>query len=306
VTGATGFIGAHLIKELIKDSNNTILALVRRKNSCWRLQKYLGSENLHLLEVDFLDYFSLVYTLQGYNPQVLFYLLWEGVQNVYRDDPIQIKNRQFLTNLLRLAKELGIKTIVGLGSQAEYGIKDRPIREEESLHPITLYGMEKIWAYHMVKDYCEIHDIKYLWLRLFSSYGPMDHPTWLIPYVITHLLQNKEIRLTEGWQKWDYLYVEDVAKALVAVISIKEGGVFNLGTGESIVVRDIVHTMYHELKRKVKPPFGTLPYRKNQQMLVESDMTKFFSMSHWRPSISLREGLSRTIDYYRHFLNFIT
>jgi nucleoside-diphosphate-sugar epimerase len=299
VTGATGFIGAHLVRELIKNRENTVLALVRTHNSLWRLEECLVYENLHLIEVDFLDYVSLVDALKGYHPKTLFYVLWEGVQNTYRNDCIQTKNREILSNLLRLAKELEIETIVGLGSQAEYGIKHHPVQEEDSLQPTTLYGMEKVNAYKNMKEFCKAYTIKYRWLRLFSSYGPFDHPTWLIPYVITHLLQNKEILLTEGSQQWDYLYVEDVAKALVTAVDMKESGVFNLGSGESSSIRTIVSEIYKKLRPELRPSFGSLPFRQDQHMLLQADMSKFFSKSSWRPSISLEEGLDRTIHHYK-------
>ena len=162
-----------------------------------------------------------------------------------------------------------------------------------------MYGIEKVKAYKFTKSYCETHNIKYSWLRLFSSYGPMDNPVWLIPYVINQLLENKVPLLTEGIQNWDYLYIEDVVKAIVMTASISEGGVFNLGSGSSVAVRDVVNKIYDAIRLDLRPSFGTLPMRQDQQMYLQSDITKLLSMSSWKPLISLTEGLYQTIQYYK-------
>lgn len=300
ITGATGFIGSNLVRELLKDPEALVIALVRKNANLWRLQGI--EKNLILLTVDFLDYETLLKCLGQFTPKICFHLAWEGVQNPYRNDLIQMKNVSILKNLLKLTKDLKIEMFVGLGSQAEYGIKNHPIKEEENLNPITLYGIEKVKAYEFMKSYCKTYDIKYSWLRLFSSYGPMDNPFWLIPYVIKNLLEDKVPLLTEGIQEWDYLYVEDVVKAIAMAAFIDESGVFNLGSGATISIRKAVGIIYDQLKPELRPVFGTLPMRKNQQMHLQSDITKLLSKSLWRPSISLVEGLSKTIRYYREDL----
>lgn len=297
VTGATGFIGSHLVRELLKDQKAIVVALIRKNADFWRLQDI--DKRCVLIEVDFLDYTSLSACLRSYKPKGLFHLAWDGVHNIYRNDLIQTNNIPVLEKLLRLAKDLGIETFIGLGSQAEYGIKNSPIKEEDKLNPITLYGIEKVKAYELIKRYCERYNIKYRWLRLFSCYGPRDDFVWLIPYVIKQLLEDKKPLLTEGFQRWDYLYVEDVVKAIIASVSIDESGVFNLGSGSSISIREIVKEIYYQIKPHQIPSFGTLPMRQDQQMLLESDMTKFLSKNLWKPSTSLQQGLSKTIQYYR-------
>lgn len=295
VTGATGFVGSHLVRELLKTPEATVIALIRKEASIWRLKEI--QKKLILIEVDFLNYKELFSSIGQFSPKICFHLGWEGVLNNFRNDPIQKKNILILQNLLNLIKEIGIETFIGMGSQAEYGIKNHSIKEDEKLEPITLYGIEKVKAYELTKSYCEKHSIKYNWLRLFSCYGPMDNPIWLIPYVIRELLANKTPLLTEGFQQWDYLYIDDVVKAIMASISIKESGVFNLGSGLSVSIREVVGVIYDIINPGVKPFFGTLSVRKDQQHYLQADITKLLAKNVWKPSISLIEGLLKTIQY---------
>lgn len=294
ITGATGFIGSHLVREILKDLSATVIALVRKGSNLWRLQGL--DTRLVLIEIDFSNDALFFNSVKKYKPRVMFHVAWEGVHNAHRNAPLQIRNLSLLEDLLRLARDVGVETFVGVGSQAEYGIKNHPVKEDEELNPLTLYGVEKKKAFQMVKRYCSDQGIKYIWLRLFASYGPMDHPTWLIPYVIFELLQDKAPLLTEGFQLWDYLYVEDVAKAIALSSYIDESGVYNLGSGAPVTIRRIVQEIYDQIKPGKEPPFGTLSQRGDQPKDLIADITKLVSKTSWRPSVSLEEGIYKTIE----------
>jgi UDP-glucose 4-epimerase len=297
VTGANGFIGAHLVKELLKDPEHRVLALVRKDANCWRLSH---RDRLIVRNVQFNDYRQLVAAAHDFESKAIFHLAWEGVRNHYRNDPIQGNNFLVFQHLLRLAQEKKIEMVIGIGSQAEYGIKNYPIHEDECLKPITLYGREKVKACNYMQDFCSKYNIRHLWFRIFSAYGPMDNTEWLIPYVIQALLAGREPLLTQGSQVWDYLYVEDVAKALFFSSTQKHTGVFNLGSGIPVSIRQVVTTIYELLNQKHTIPFGTLPLREGQVMHLQANMVKFFSFYQWRPKISLKEGLVRTIQFYQN------
>ena len=113
ITGATGFIGSHLVREFLKDPNAVVIALIRKDANLWRLKGL--DKKLTILEVDFLNYEALFKKLSAYTPKALFHLAWEGVSNAYRNDVIQKKNSPVLINLLNLTKDLKIELFIGLG-----------------------------------------------------------------------------------------------------------------------------------------------------------------------------------------------
>src|SRR5205823_6272032 len=103
--------------------------------------------------------------------------------------------------------------------------------------PTTLYGAVKLSVSLLGRQLAAQAGMEFVWLRLFSSYGPMDDPGWLIPSVTLRLLGRERPDLTAGTQKWDYLFVEDAAGAVVeAATAPTLDGVFNLGSGRGVAV----------------------------------------------------------------------
>lgn len=292
VTGASGFIGSYIIKALLKDKSSSIYCLVRNSSNLFRIQDIKNQSNL--IEIS-----SAKEKLKGINFECFIHAAWDGVLNEFKNDDIQKENLIFLDFLLDLIKNLKIKKIIALGSQAEYGIKNKPIKESDSLNPITLYGKEKVQAFLKLKSFCEDHEIIYQWLRVFSTYGPFDHCSWLIPYTILSYLKNKKPNLTEGVQKWDYLYAQDLADAVVKSSVFDKAGVYNLGASSIYSVKEIVTMIHEKIKPNVPLEFGHIPYGLNQIFHLEADSSLFRNKANWTPKVDLREGLDKTIEYYK-------
>ena len=142
--------------------------------------------------------------------------------------------------------------------------------------------------------------MRWAWLRLFSVYGPDDNPGWLIPGIISQLLEGKEPPLTPGTQKWDYLHIRDAAEAVVAAaVSDKAQGIFNLGSGQPIAVRTIAETIRDLIDPTLPLGFGQVAFRPDQVMHLEADITRLKAATGWQPRTSLRDGLAETIASMR-------
>jgi len=292
VTGAQGFIGSHLVKRLIQQQTK-VIAVVKKGADLWRLNPCLSK--ITLLETQGFQERDLFHSLKIQAPVSFFHLAWEGVLGAYRLDDLQKSNLTLTQNLLKSLKFLPLKTLVALGSQAEYGSKDHAIREEEELTPLTLYGKMKLEVCRLLQNYCSCYHSSFIWFRLFSCYGPYDRPEWLIPYVIGQFLQNKEPLLTQGDQRWDYLYVQDAVEALVQGEKLLGNHIFNLGSGITVTIKELVIKLYDLIRPAVALKFGTQPFRKDQIMHLQADMTRFFTATSWRPMTTLSEGLKTTI-----------
>lgn len=134
---------------------------------------------------------------------------------------------------------------------------------------------------------------------MFSTYGPADSPRWLLPYVIGELLAGRRPRLTKCEQKWDYLYVDDAARAVVAAVEGSASGVFNLGSGRSLPLRDYIEAIGRELDCAMEPDYGAVPYRPDQVMHLEADISRLTGVTGWMPSSSLAEGIRDTVAFER-------
>jgi nucleoside-diphosphate-sugar epimerase len=298
VTGAGGFIGAHVAQALAARGHE-VTALVRPGGDPWRLEAVRDA--VTVVEVDLRASEAAERVLGNATPEVVCDAAWHGVSNRFYDDPSQLSaNLQPHLEWLAAGARVGVRRWIGLGSQAEYGPQSARIDERCVPEPTTLYGAVKLCTGLLSRAIARDAGIELTWLRLFGAYGPMDQPGWLIPSVILTLLRGERPDLTLGTQKWDYLYVQDVAAAIAdAVVATSLDGVFNLGSGDAVPVRTIVETVRDLIDPGLPLGFGALPFRPNQVMHLEADASRFAAATGWRPVVPLPVGLERTVEWFR-------
>lgn len=299
VTGATGHIGVHLVRHLLSDDDVELAVLIRPATAhLWRIEDIV--DRLRVIGGDLANIDQSAADINRFAPEIVVHLGWYGVDTSYRNDIRQVtENLNGTIKLLQVAHDSGCNRWIGLGSQAEYESNNRILTENSLTRPITLYGATKLCASILCQRMCENWNIDFLWLRLFASYGPMDHNV-LIPSVILSLLQRKKPALTSGEQRWDYLFVEDVAEAIWrAAITPEARGIFNLGSGKAHTVRSIVQRIRDMIDPDLPLGFGEMPYGPDQIMHLQADISRFQQVTGWSPQVDLDEGLRRTVDWFR-------
>lgn len=298
LTGATGFLGSHVVEFLLRDATEVAI-LMRSESDPWRLGG-LRSQ-VRVVHGDLSDSSAWAAAVACFAPDVFLHLGWHGVGNALRNDERQIDaNVLASVATARLAKQVGCRAWVGLGSQAEYGPQSQTISESASTNPTTVYGAAKLAACHLCRATLASSNVRFAWLRLFSSYGPKDHPEWMIPYLINTLMAGREPSLTACEQLWDYLYVADAAEAVVRVARCEEAqGVFNLGSGRAVPLRSIVETVRDLVAPEMPLGFGEVPYRPDQVMHLEADVSRLHRLTGWIARTRLAEGMQRTVEWFR-------
>jgi nucleoside-diphosphate-sugar epimerase len=126
----------------------------------------------------------------------------------------------------------------------------------------------------------------------------------MIPSLIRQLLKGEEPSLTAGEQLWDYLHVEDAARAFIAVAEFQAEGVFNLGSGEAHSLRDTIEQICELINPNAKLGFGKMPYRPDQVMRLQADIRLLNDTTTWKPSITIEDGLRDTVEWFsRRYVN---
>lgn len=298
VTGSTGFIGSHLVR-LLLEHDVEVAVLIRPTSNPWRIKDI--SHRLHTITGDLVTIQEAGTAIRGFAPDIVFHLGWHGVGNRYRNDPSQvIQNLHGSLKLLELAHEVGCKRWIGLGSQAEYGVYNRILKEDLPTQPATLYGTGKLCVGLLSQKLCELYGIGFTWLRLTAAYGPMDDQDHMIPQVTLTLLRGEKPSLTQGEQRWDYLYSEDVARAIWQVaITPNAQSVFNLGSGKAHTIKSIVEQVRDLIDPNLPLGFGEVPYRPDQIMHLQANISRLKQATGWSPQVSLDEGLRRTVEGLR-------
>lgn len=298
LTGATGFVGSHTLRRLLASGTHEIAILARPTSDFHRIIDLLP--RVRVVTSDLGRPQNLGPKLQRFEPDAVVHLAWHGVLNSARNDAGQSTNITQSLDLVRLAYIAGAKHWIGLGSQAEYGPCANRIDESQPAVPTTLYGAAKLTTGRQVHSLCASLGLRCAWLRLFSSYGPGDDPSWLIPYLALKLLAGERPTTTAGEQRWDYIYVDDVAAAIQATIeSPAATGFFNLGSGNTAAIRAIIERIRDAIDPAAEVGFGEVPYRPDQVMHLEANITRLTAATGWRPRMSLEEGLEKTVDWCR-------
>ena len=296
ITGASGFLGSHLARKLVKQGWS-VWGLVRPQSNLWRLSEIL--DRISILRSDLTDLTPVARAIQAIEPEVVFHLAWQGVTGDARNAPAQVTtNVVGSLALFQLVQSAGCRTWVGVGSQAEYGPYAGVLTEDLPTLPITTYGVAKLCVGLLTRKLCDISDIRYVWMRLLAAYGPQDDEQHLIPMVIRQLLSRQRPALTPAEQRWDYLYVDDAAQALYQVALCDSAhGVFNLGSGEAYPVRAIVERIRDLIDPTLSLGIGEVAYRSDQIMHLQADIGRIQKMVGWQPQTSLDEGLKETIGW---------
>lgn len=300
VTGAAGFIGAHTVRALL-DKNVHVVALCRKNTNQWRLKDV--ADRIEIVTGDMRDINRMNEIFDSTKPEAVSHLAWGGVGGKHRNDYSQLsENLPSTLELIRAAGVSGCNRFVGLGSQAEYGPKENILDENALPAPTTLYGAAKLSACIAGGLLAAEAEMSFAWLRLFSTYGPMDEPHWLIPYLIRTMLSDQSPKLTKGTQRWDYLHVEDLANAVSSTtLTPRAEGIFNLGSGRAVSVREVAELIRDYANPETELKFGEVPFRSDQIMHLQADITRLKLKVDWAPTIRLEEGLKQTVRwFYEH------
>ena len=297
ITGVTGFLGSHLGK-FLQEQNYFVIGTRRDASNLKNCIEFNDRITWLNIDEDLWKEKAI-----GWKPKIIINAAWSGVKALERDDwGLQAKNLNFLQDLLYIAENSNTQKFIGIGSQAEYGFTDRIIKESHPLSPTNAYGALKIVASKLIKYYCELHSMPWYWLRIFSVFGEKEDEKWLLPSVIKKLSskENRKMEFSPGEQQYAYLYIKDLVDAIIRVVVMQgnRSGVYNISGTHPLPLKMLLTLIRDKMNPGFELEFGSLPYRKNQSMVIAGDMSLFNQVFGSFQTTNLEEGLNRIIEYY--------
>jgi len=187
VSGANGFLGSWVSR--ILSESQQVFGFVRPNADTKRMG---GIDLTQIKEVEEPKFNKAISVI---SPDVVILCDWWGVDNSLRNDQRQFENVERIRNRLPSLKDVG--TVIGVGSQAELGPRSNAITETEGDAPTTLYGHAKVEARKLLEANLSV-DVRLIWSRIFSTYGPLDSDHWMIPSTIFKLLNGQRVPLQKG------------------------------------------------------------------------------------------------------------
>jgi nucleoside-diphosphate-sugar epimerase len=302
VTGAAGFIGSHLTRRLVAESAD-VHVLTDEVSSIYptRLLDLRGEITLH--EGNLTDRTAMEAVAKQVRPQIVFHLAaYTHVgKSWYRVDECIQSNIQGTVNLLLALEGVGYDRFIYTGTSEIYGGIDVPFREDAKVNPISPYAVSKYAGERFCQMYQQGLDWPIVLVRPFNAYGPAQSPDRIIPETIVRALRSQELPLTTGTQTREFNFVEDLAEGYVLLATTEgiEGELFNIGCGEEVAIRDLVVEIIDLLGNPIEPKFGALEHRPNEIWRMYCDSSKARDRLGWKPRHTLREGLTKTVDWYR-------
>jgi len=298
VIGGTGFIGVNFIKK-IGFKNYDIYSLSRNNPSKLNKIKFVK-----YLYGDLYNKSKIKKILKGINFNYVVNLGGEinhkNKSRVYKSHYIGLKN------LIDFLKKKKIEKFIQIGSSIENGNIKSPQKEtiiKNSNLIKSSYGRAKNLATKKLLKINESSKFQIIIFRLYQVYGPHQHHDRLIPFVIKNCLENKKFPCSEATQLRDFIYVEDVVSLLKKALVKKSTNIFlfNIGSGYPIRVRSVIQKILKLIKRG-KPLYGKIKLRKDETHSIYANIKSVKREFNWYPKTDLRNGLSKTIKFYK-FLN---
>ncbi len=292
ITGVTGFIGSHITRAAAA-AGHQVVALRREASSLARCADF--QNQVTWLNHDVSDWVDRAIAEK---PEVIIHAAWTGVTAAERADlKLQAANLDLFAELLQIAGSAGLKQFIALGSQAEYGPINGRVNEDYPCRPDTAYGLTKLDCLARLESFARGGKMAYVWLRLFSVYGPGEGGQWFISSLIRQMKQGQSPPLSGCEQRYDYLHVQDLAAGILAVLrQPATSGVFNLSSNTSLPLKQVVQLIQQYTGGRGEPAFGALPYRPGQSMHLEGDSSRFNQAFAFRPQINIMDGLRQLAE----------
>ncbi len=292
VTGASGFIGRHVLKALSRDRWQ-IHALARHAVAA-------EAQGVTWHQGDLLRPGTASRLVGEIRPTALLHLAWNATPGKFWEAPDNLDWVGASLELYRAFATNGGRRAVVAGTCAEYDWSYDLLDEVSTpLRPVSLYGISKLALFQLLSAACRRDGLDFAWARVFFLYGPFEAEARLVPYVIRALLKGHPADCGAGHAERDFMHVEDVAKALIAVLESDYRGAVNVASGSCVPLRDVISNIGTVIGRPDLIRLGVRPPPPNEPPRMEASTTILRQQIGFHRTRSLAAGLADTVSWWR-------
>jgi nucleoside-diphosphate-sugar epimerase len=297
VTGANGFIGSWLVKELTKH-NIQVFAVIRDQNV--NIANIISCNGIKII-------YSTLESLESIEKYInepidaFFHLAWGGsAGNSRSNDSLQIQNAQLCVKALDVAHRLKCKRFVVAGSIMEKEAISAIYKQDFIFNANYLYGLGKVLAHGLCKAYANLLGVDLIWGIITNAYGEGEISPRFINSTIREMLNNGKLKFTSGTQLYDFVHVEDVARALFLIGEYgKPNREYVIGSSEPRMLKDYIQEMYTILKPNTTLKFGEVPFSGIGLNLIDYSTEDIEKDTGFKASITFAEGIKRTSQWIK-------
>ena len=302
VTGGAGFIGSHVVEELLNFKYKVIivdnLATGHTSNFPMEAKFYQMDINDPKLENLF----------KNERPDYVIHLAAQASVAESMKDPYLDYNTNIAgtVNILLLSNKYNVKKVLFSSTAAVYGEPTfLPIDENHSINPLSFYSLSKYTAENYIKLFGTHNELNYSILRFSNVYGPRqnsDGESGVISTFISRLLDHQRVNIFDGSQTRDFIYVKDVAEACRLAMEGKHNGVFNISSCTETVINDLYHKLSEVSEVDIIPNYKSKRIGEIEKSIL--DNRKACREFDWGLKYTLSDGLEETLHYYSNLIGY--
>lgn len=294
ITGANGFIGSALVKELLK---HDVQVWALDREGC--MNNVPECDNVIFVPFDLADVIAVKDIIAIGDYDVFFHLAWSGSAGSERaDTELQLQNAQWTINSLRVAKELGCRRFVCAGSIMEHETIAATYTQGNKPGLAYIYGGGKLIAHVMCMSVAADIGIDLLWAKITNAYGVGELSPRMINTTIRKIIAGEPLQFTAGTQNYDFIYIDDVARAFYLIG--KNGKPFYdylIGSSMARPLREFLLEMKASIAPNLGFSFGDIPFSGINLVAEQFDCSQTEKDTGFRARVQFAEGVRRTKEW---------
>lgn len=296
VTGANGFVGSHVCAALCAEGV-AVTAVIKDENE--NIDNIKELENLSVVYCDLANIDALKDSLTDGDYDVFYHFAWVGSAGPLRcDEEMQLQNALWTAQALRTADALGCKKFVNAGSIMEKETYTAVYTQDSAPGLPYIYGAGKLAARAICKPIANSLSIDLCWAVITNAYGAGEFSPRFVNSTIRKIIAKEPLQFTAATQNYDFIYVDDVARAFVAIGKYgKPNREYTIGSGNARPLKEFILEMQQALAPDAVPVFGDIPFSGVNMPLEAFDTTAIREDCGFTPAIPFAEGARMTMDW---------
>lgn len=297
VTGANGFVGSALVKELV---SNKVRVFAVVKDEKENVSEIINLDKVDIIYCDMENLHMITDKIKS-DVDVFYHLAWAGSTGAARADyELQLKNAKWNLDAVNIAHKIGCKRFVGAGTLAEYDVNAYSPVDGSTPNAVSNYGVAKIAAHYMSKAECNKLGIEHVWAYLSNTYGIGNYTSNFINFASKTMLTGQPANFTPGEQPYDFVYVSDIAYGLYCIGDKgRNNFAYYIGSTKPAKLKEFIFKIRDEIDPEIKLNLGAVPFNGIAQPASTFDCSRLVDDTGYSPKVSFEDGIKITVQWLK-------